>query len=189
MVNTPHILGSSRHQHGPLELSAMEAEALAFLLPLSEDYPGIEAWYRAKVVPGLRTGTRTLKRVERDGRLIGLGIAKTELGEFKICSVRVDPTYANRGVGVRIFDGLLKWLNVDRPFLTVSAGKLPKFERIFSYYGFNVTSVYKGLYVPHSCELGYNEARPALSASELATLQILRPERVELSRDLVRTHR
>ena len=138
-------------------LSIAEAEALAFLLPLSEDYPGIEHWYRAKVVPGLRHGTRHLLRVERDGELVGLGIAKNEADERKICTVRVAPHYANRGVGVRLFDGLLKWLSDDRPHLTVSHHKLPLFERLFDYYGFNLSSARDGLYVPSACELGYNE--------------------------------
>jgi hypothetical protein len=61
-------------------------------------------------------------------------------------------------MGVRIFDGLLRWLDVDHPHLTISDAKLPAFERIFDYYGFALTSKRHGLYVSHACELGYNEA-------------------------------
>lgn len=157
-----------------LELLPQEAEALAFLLPLSEDYPGIDIWFRTKVVPGLRVGTRTLWRVERDGHLAGLGIAKFEAGERKICTVRVAPAYVGRGIGVRIFDGLLRWLDVDKPHLTVSSSKLPVFERIFDWYGFNLTSIEDGRYVPHASEFGYNSPASAplspLSTSECASL-------------------
>lgn len=139
------------------DLTVREAEALAFLVPLSDDYPGIERWFRCKVVPGLRSGTRFLLPVERDGALVGLGIAKNEDDERKICTVRVSTHYAGRGVGVRLFDGLLKWLDDDRPHLTISAIKLPVFERIFDYYGFNVTSAHEGLYTPRAVEIGYNE--------------------------------
>lgn len=138
-------------------LTSSEGQALAFLMPLSDDYPGIDRWFRSKVVPGLRSGTRFLLPVERNGVMVGLGIAKNEIDERKICTVRVSPDYAGRGVGVRLFDGLLKWLNDDHPHLTVSAGKLPVFERIFDYYGFNVTSACEGLYTPRSVELGYND--------------------------------
>lgn len=138
-------------------LSASEAEALAFLLPLSEDYPGIDHWYLTKVVPGLRTGSRYLLRVERDGELAGIGIGKIEADERKICTVRVAPRYTNRGIGVRIFDRLLKWLDDDQPHLTISNHKLPLFERIFDYYGFSMSSRSEGRYVPTACELGYNE--------------------------------
>lgn len=140
-----------------VELSDTEARALAFLLPLSKDYPGIERWFSQKVVPGLRCGTRLLLPVERDGVLVGLGIAKNEPDERKICTVRVAPSHAGRGIGLRLFDGLLKWLDDDRPHLTVSDVRLPQFERIFDYYGFGFTSARPGLYVPCSIELGYNE--------------------------------
>lgn len=142
---------------GLTKLSPTESEALAFLLPLSQDYPGIAIWYRDKVVPGLRDGTRHLLRIERDGVLAGLGIAKNEDIERKICTVRVAPAFANRGIGVRIFDGLLKWLDDDQPHLTVTEYKLPLFERIFDYYGFQLNSVRAGHYVPNAVELGYNE--------------------------------
>jgi hypothetical protein len=66
--------------------------------------------------------------------------------------------HANRGIGVRIFDNLLKWLDDDRPHLTVNATKLPLFERLFDYYDFDVTSAHRGLYIPNVVELGYNES-------------------------------
>ena len=138
-------------------LSSVEAEALAFLLPLSKDYPGIDRWYLTKVVPGLRTGSRHLLRIERSGELVGIGIGKIEADERKICTVRVAPHFANKGIGLRIFDGLLKWLDDDQPHLTVSNHKLPLFERIFDYYGFRMSSRLEGRYVPTACELGYNE--------------------------------
>lgn len=144
------------------ELTDQERRALAFLLPLSADYPGIDRWFELKVVPGLRSGSRYLLQMERDGVLVGLGIAKNEDDERKICTVRVAPSYAGRGMGLRLFDGLLKWLDDDRPHLTVTQSKLPAFERIFDYYGFAVTSAQQGLYVPHAVELGYNEAGLAI---------------------------
>ena len=152
-----HRLPQTTRAYGP---SPSEMEALAFLLPLSEDYPGRDRWYFEKVLPGVRAGTRVILRVERDNQLVGLGIAKDEGGEKKICTVRVAPHFAGRGTGVRIFDGLLKWLDVDQPHLSVNESKLPLFERIFEYYKFSCTSEVEGLYVPSKVELGYNELRP-----------------------------
>lgn len=149
------ILECSSDQRLHTTLLPSEQEALAFLLPLSPDYPAIEEWYRQKVVPGLRIGTRMILRIERQGTLVGLGIAKRE-GELKLCTVRVAPTHFGRGIGLRIFDGLLRWLNVDKPHLTVSDRKLPAFERLFEHYGFRQTSVHPHLYVAGITELGYN---------------------------------
>ncbi|AGB45322.1 hypothetical protein Mesau_02941 [Mesorhizobium australicum WSM2073] len=157
MITQTSPLGlSSQSERTGIVLSPSEAEALRFLLPLSSDYPGIDRWFATKVVPGLRIGSRTLLRIERDGDLVGLGIAKKEDDERKICTVRIAPSYVGKGIGVRIFDRLLTWLDDDKPHLTVSSEKLPIFERIFEYYGFNLTSKNHGLYLPKSTEFGYN---------------------------------
>lgn len=146
-----------------LTLRNSEIEALTFLLPLSPDYPGIESWFRTKVVPGLRDQSRVLFRVERHSQLVGIAIAKREPSERKICTVRVAPEYFGRGIGVRLFDKALRWLDDDRPHLTVSEGKLPAFQRIFDFYGFDLTSVQSGLYKPDASEFAYNESnRPDL---------------------------
>lgn len=136
-------------------LSPIEAEALSFLLPLSSDYPGIDKWYLNKVVPGIRSGTRFLYTVQRDHRLVGLGIAKAE-DELKLCTVRVAPDYVGRGIGIRVFDGLLTWLGTDRPHLSVTDYRKPMFDKIFDWYGFEQTSKVLGVYTPHSAEFGYN---------------------------------
>jgi|GEM_PF-2581039 len=135
----------------------IEKEALAFILPLSLDYPDIQKWYLEKVVPGLRCNTRFLLPIYRMDELVGIGIAKNDGYERKVCTVRVAANYEGRGLGVRIFDGLLKWLDTDKPNLTVSQRSLPKFHRLFDYYGFQETSSTCGVYLPHSWEHGFNE--------------------------------
>ena len=179
MRHLSNWISAHRASLGAAPLAEREAEALAFLIPLSEDYPGIETWYLTKVVPGLHAGTRHLLRIEREGRLVGLGIAKREEDERKICTVRVAHEYANRGLGPRIFDGLLKWLDEDQPHLTVSESKLPLFERIFDYYGFQLSSRRHGQYVPVACELGYNEAVPGT---------VERPPEFDLGYERVASH-
>ena len=146
-------------------ISPHEREALAFLVPLSADYPGFEDWYLTRVVPGLRNQTRQLVCIERDGRLIGVGIGKKDETESKICTVRIAESHFGRGLGLRVFDALLDWLGTDRPHLTVSESKLPAFERIFEYYKFQMTSAYPGLYVRDAIELAYNEAESSSTAA------------------------
>lgn len=169
---TPPLIAAGKRASCLVQLRSAEAEALAFLLPLSDDYPNIGLWYRTKVVPGLRTGSRTLIRVERHGQIVGLGIGKNEPDERKICTVRVAPSHIGRGIGVRIFDILLRWLNVDQPHLTIGEAKLPAFERIFEYYGFTITSLNKGLYIPHALELGYNEREGSVSVPHFGSGQV-----------------
>ncbi|OWY15563.1 hypothetical protein B6V72_03000 [Thioclava sp. F34-6] len=138
-------------------LSREHLQALAFLVPLSDDYPNIDRWFVDKVVTGEALGARHLVQFERDGRLVALGIAKDEGGEKKICTVRVHPEYFGRGLGVRIFDHLLDWLQVDKPLLTVSESKFLLFQRLFDHYGFVQTSTTPNLYRKGVSELGFNE--------------------------------
>jgi GNAT superfamily N-acetyltransferase len=139
-------------------LSADDRENIRFLLPLSPDYPGIEHWYVRKVMPGQREGTRKIIRIERQGRLVAIGIGKKERSEYKICTVRVAPEYFGRGLGIRLFGELMDWMETDRPHLTISESKLVTFASIFSRFGYQLTSTHNGLYRPGRVELLYNEA-------------------------------
>jgi ribosomal protein S18 acetylase RimI-like enzyme len=157
LIDQPDI-SQSRPNSIVTTLTPSEKAALAFLLPLSHDYPDIDRWFRLRVVPGLSQGTRKLICVERHGNIVGVGIGKHEVSERKICTVRVAPTYFGRGIGPRLFDSLLHWLETDQPHLTVSERKLPAFERIFERYGFKVCSSHAGLYLPGVTEHSYNDA-------------------------------
>lgn len=137
--------------------SLRDIENLEFLRPLASDYPGIFDWYIDKVIPGERAGTRKIIRIERDGHLAALGIAKLEHGEAKICTVRVAESHFGRGIGLRVFYDLLDWLNTPTPHLTVSQSRLWRFERIFIHFGFQLTSVRNGLYTQGSVEFLFNE--------------------------------
>jgi GNAT superfamily N-acetyltransferase len=153
----PTLPNTSAHSTPTTRLTPVEEEVLSFLLPLSPDYPNIDHWFRTKVVPGLKDHTRTIIRIERHSQLIGIAIGKREPEENKICTVRVAPSYFGRGLGIRLFDRVLGWLDDDRPHLTISESKLPAFERIFDFYGFGLTSVRREIYRPHVAELAYNE--------------------------------
>lgn len=138
-------------------LSNYHRENIRFLRLMSADYPNIASWYLNKVIPGLYSRTRKVIQVHQNDELVAIGIGKKMLSEAKICTVRVSPTYVGRGFGRKIFDNLIEWLEVDHPVITVGESKLPCFEKIFSDYGFKLTSARKGLYVPNRVELFFNE--------------------------------
>lgn len=129
---------------------------LSFLQPLSQSYPGFENWFSSKVVPGVYAGTRHIVTVERDGMIAAIGIGKRDKDESKICTIRVSPSYENKGLGLRVFDDLLEWLETDRPVATVSEEKMPAFQRIFDRYGFKLTGSVNGLYRASKTEYIFN---------------------------------
>ena len=135
-------------------------EIMRFLIPLSQDYPEIFEWFHTKVIPGALCGTRKLILKQRNNEIVALGIAKKEDAENKICTVRVAHEYVGKGLGVRVFDELLEWLNVSKPLLTVSEYKYPQFKKLFEHYGFVLTSINDGMYLPGKKEFIFNEHTP-----------------------------
>jgi hypothetical protein len=119
-------------------------------------YPGFDKWLTNKVIPGISKGERTVLIEERDSRPVGLLIVKHTSNERKLCTLRVRPEYEYRGMGVRLFKTAFELLETTRPLLSVSEVALPKFGRIFDYFGFGCEATYKGLYLPYVQELSYN---------------------------------
>ena len=127
-MTTTEKLMSAWSPAKPVLLTVAEQEALSFLLPLSEDYPNFEAWYRTRVVPGLRAGTRTLVRIERHDTLIGIGIAKRSNSERKICTVRIAASHFGRGLGLRIATRACVGLTPTNRTLPSASGNCPRFS-------------------------------------------------------------
>lgn len=135
-----------------------ETESLEFLSYISDSYPSIDRWFINKVVPGLTNGTRKLFIYRRNEKVVALCIAKKTDKELKICTVRVIPEFAGKGLGVKLFKDAMNWLGTDKPHLTVSEDRLSDFTRIFEYFGYKLTSTHNGLYLPGKVEYFYNES-------------------------------
>lgn len=138
------------------KLTSEEMEVLNFLKSMSDDYPSIERWFIDTVIPGYRHGTRHIVKVERHGKLAGLGIAKKENDEKKICTLRVTDDYIGRGIGYRLLDDMPHWLDDDKPHVTVGAHKMPMFNKMFDRYNFVKSDQKSGMYVPSKIEIGFN---------------------------------
>jgi hypothetical protein len=133
-------------------------EIFKFLMQMSDAYPGIDQWFLNKVVPNLGT-TRYITTIKRHGNIVAVGIAKNEDGEKKLCTVRVADAFKNRGLGVRVMDDLMKYVNTNYPLATVCEEMMPSFDRIFSKYGFCLTSVVNGMYRKGKVEFVFNEQK------------------------------
>jgi len=119
-------------------------------------YPNFQAWFFGKVVPEIESGKRQLLIEHRSNQAAGIAIVKLNC-EKKLCTLRISDQFQNRGVGIRLFERCFDVLETDKPFLTVSEEKLPEFQRIFDYYGFEVSSIRKDLYRKGKNEHFFNE--------------------------------
>src|SRR5437660_11437932 len=98
----------SGHEVNPAIVAAVpDPDVLDFLLALSPQYPGIDEWYRRRVLPGVGENSRCLVVHRRGGKIVAVGIGKDDQIEQKICTVRVAPDYQGRGIGVRICERVL----------------------------------------------------------------------------------
>ncbi|PKF78959.1 N-acetyltransferase [Vibrio sp. vnigr-6D03] len=143
--------------HGDTHCQLNHEKVSTYLLDLSNEYPNILNWYEKKVVPGLANGTRKLFVHIRNEKIIGLAIAKNELKEKKICTVRVSPQMYGKGLGVRLFNEAMEWLDTSTPHVTVSESKFHLFERLFEHYGYRLTSTHMSRYREGQVEYLFNE--------------------------------
>lgn len=126
------------------------------ILFLRGAYPNFDKWLHTKVIPGIKNGERSLIIETRDDRVAGIMILKNDGDEKKLCTLRVRPEYESLGLGIRLFNEAFKTLETEKPLLSVSDAALPKFDKIFKYFGFNMEGEYRDLYVSPSTEISYN---------------------------------
>lgn len=129
--------------------------AYAALAHLEAHYPGFRSWYWDKVVPGLGT-ERRLDVARREGRIVGITIAKRTVEERKLCSVWIVPSYRRTGLGVRMMFDAMAWLDTARPVATVSEDRIGEFGPLLRRMGFHEPKAVNGLYRPGVTEYVYH---------------------------------
>ena len=119
-------------------------------------YPQFDTWYFQKVIPDLLLGRRKIITETREGSVVGTAIIKLS-EELKLSTLKVDEHYENKGIGLKLFEKSFDLLDTEKPFLTVSEERLPLFQKIFKYYGFELTNVYDDIYRNGKKEFFFNE--------------------------------
>jgi hypothetical protein len=126
------------------------------LKKLSWQYPNFESWLDEKVLTGLYDGTRSIIVEWREDKIAGVAILKHDSVEKKLCCLIIMPDFQNKGIGIKLFKKVFSVLGADKPLLSISEEKLPEFEKIFNYFGFEKTETYPNLYHPNTTEISYN---------------------------------
>jgi GNAT superfamily N-acetyltransferase len=131
--------------------------ALPFLRSLDVYYPNVSDWYLNTVVPGLVTGQDKLLIAREAGQLVGIALGKKGADETKLRCVRVAPAWENRGVGLRLIEGMFEALEDEQPHCTVAEELLHTYSRLFvNRYGFRLSGVDKGAYRRGKLEYRFN---------------------------------
>jgi ribosomal protein S18 acetylase RimI-like enzyme len=123
---------------------------------LRDSYPHFDNWFFETVIPGISTGDRTIVIETRGETTAGLLILKHTIFEKKLCTLRVNPSFASKGLGVKLFTEAFERLETETPLLSVSEHAEPKFIRIFDHFGFKKQATYNGIYKPFVNEYAFN---------------------------------
>lgn len=149
------VIDSVMAVQDPRRFVSLSALAKSQLLAVSGLYPGFVQWYQNKVEPGLLSGERKILLRVSQGRLAGLAVLKIA-EERKLCCLRVLPEFQGTGVGVRLFKQAFEELGTEHPLLSVADQRLPIFDKVFEYFGFEAGAKYLDLYRANSVEYSFN---------------------------------
>lgn len=118
-------------------------------------YPGFQAWFFGKVVPGLGKQRRMIL-AERHGRVAGLAICKRSDTERKLCTLWVHDGLRGRGIAGELAREAFDWLGTERPLFTVPDEHLAKFRGLVRAWRFPKPVAYRGLYRDARAEHVFN---------------------------------
>lgn len=94
---------------------------------------------------------------------VGLAILKKTKLEKKICTLRVNRNFRGVGIGKKLIEFSLDWLECEKPLITLRKSKQPQFGKLFDYYGFELAQKNVDYYRMLSSELAFNGVLPKKS--------------------------
>lgn len=127
-----------------------------FLSDLVLDYPMHLKWYD-RISNELLVGrTREAIVVTDNDHVIAAVIIKKTNSEKKICSLKVDKAYRNRGIGSHLFEKSMEYLETDRPLFSISDTRIDEFRGIILRFGFSCEHSYVNKYKHGHTEYSFN---------------------------------
>lgn len=137
-----------------------QCEIYKFLSRLVFEYQGFKAWYRNLYDELELKYNREIIICEDQFRIVGVAIIKNDLKEKKICTLRVLQEYQRKGIGHNLVELCMQILQTDKPMITLHKSKLNQFEKLLTYYDFELEQTQQHYYSIFSTELVFNGMLP-----------------------------
>ena len=138
-----------------------QSEIYKFLYRLVFEYQGFRSWYQRLYTEEFELKyNREIIICEDQFRIVGVAIIKNDLQEKKICTLRVTREYQHQGIGHNLVEMCMQQLHTDKPMITLHKSKLNQFEKLLSYYNFELEQTQKHYYSIFSTELVFNGFLP-----------------------------
>ena len=126
-------------------------------LTINNDYPDYKNWFYNKQIKGCLTPYRNILFIKNeDGKIIALCSLKKDASEKKICTLFVAKEYRNQGLGSLLIEEAMKYLETDKPLITISENKLPMFKNLITKYNWDLTEIALSLYSENEKEFCFN---------------------------------
>ena len=108
---------------------------------IAKDYPKHFEHFWTKYIPGIFSGEREIIGIYNSNELAGLVILKKNDTEAKISTLFIDEKYRNRGLASKLIEESVKFLNTDKPLISIAEYKVDMFISIIKKYNWKLTQV------------------------------------------------
>lgn len=123
---------------------------------LENEYPLFKEWYYSKVKNEIINLSREVIFNITNDYIAGVSILKKTQFEKKICTLRVSNDFQKNGIGNSLLLDSFNYLETLKPLITVNSNRVNQFDKLFNYYGFENTNLYKNYYNNTSNEISFN---------------------------------
>lgn len=153
-------------------------EIYRFLGRLVFEYQGFQSWYQGLFSAWFELKcNREIIICEDQLHIVGIAILKNDSEEKKICTLRVAEAYQRQGIGHNLVEMCMNQLNAEKPMITLHKSKLGQFEKLLSYYDFELEQTQRHYYGIFSTELVFNGLLPQRNFT-FSRIELLDMERI-----------
>ena len=113
---------------------------------LEIDYPNHYNWFHEKFCKELDGKAREIIFCLNNNVPIGVVFLKNSKEEKKICTIYVEKTYRNIGIGTQLLLKSFAFLNTTKPLITMPEYKVKEFDNIIRNYNWEKTEIIESCY-------------------------------------------
>lgn len=122
---------------------------------IEKDYPKHYQWFHDKFIQELDGLKREIIYYEINNIIVGVAFLKKSIEERKVCTIMVDENYRKLGIGTILLEEAFKFLETNKPLITMPEYKKQAFESIILKYKWKECQIIDSYYSKNN-ELVFN---------------------------------
>ena len=139
------------------KLSKIINEIYLLTKHLNKIYPGYKDWYYNKQIKGCLDLNRNIIFIRNnEDKIIGISSLKKTKEEKKICTLFILEPYRNKGIKKILLEESFKYLETEKPLITISEENLDIFKSTIEEYNWKLIEIVDGIYKSNHREFCFN---------------------------------